>query len=285
MTDNKDKPDPVDLYKLTPTEFEQLVAELFSQSGYTDVQLVGGPMDQGVDILATKDGRKVAIQVKHKTRLRVQEIQRFADQYFRNPSTPRNLIFVTSAELPPVETRQIEGIPEGAHLEVMDRHDLQLMLSSKVSASQQAMKTAEQRQRSQRQRLLFSSVAGVLSIIGALISIYSIAFPPKAPLDKRIQTVEKALASMSDLETYLAEIKRDMKETQKSTAVINQKHEEAKELQKLTNAQLSALQATLQIRNWKWTILNYIFGFVLGVASSLVASVLFARWKQRKALE
>ena len=285
MSDKKDKSGRLDLYNLTPAEFERLVVVLFSQLGYTDVKLVGGPMDQGVDIIATKDEKPVAIQVKHKTKLPVQEIQRFADRYFANPETPRDVIFVTSAELPPGAAGRVERIPDGAHFQVIDRRDLQRMVYANAAASAQAMKTVTTRQKSQRQRLLISALAGALSIMGAFASFYSVAFPPKAPLDKRIQTVEKALASMHDLESYLADIKRDMEDTQKATALINQKYEEAKELEKLTAAQLSALQATLQVRNWKWTILNYVFGFILGVASSLVASVLRARWKQRKALE
>ena len=90
---------------------------------------------------------------------------------------------------------------------------------------------------------------------------------------------------MRDLEKYLSDIKQDMQATQKATEIINEKHAQAKELEKLTSAQLAALQETLQTRNWKWTALNYVLGFVLGVASSLVASVLYARWRQRKAIE
>jgi len=121
MTDEKEKSEPMDFYNLTPPEFERLVADLFSQADYSDVRLVGGPMDQGVDIIATKNGEPVAIQVKHKTRLPVQELQRFADHYFANPKAPRSLIFVTSAEIPRGAARQIEHLPEGAHFQVMDR--------------------------------------------------------------------------------------------------------------------------------------------------------------------
>ena len=159
------------------------------------------------------------------------------------------------------------------------------MIAAHATVSQRFMAFATERLKSQRHRLFLSAVAGILSIVGATVSIYTVVFPPKAPLDNRIETVERALASMHDLETYLADIKRDMEVKQKATAVINQKYAEAKELEKLTTAQLTALQATLQASNWRWTVFNYVIGFLLGVASSLVASVLYARWKQRKALE
>jgi Holliday junction resolvase len=273
-----------DFYKLMPTEFERLVADVLAQSGYSDVKLVGGPGDQGVDILAYREGQSVAVQVKHKTRLTLQEINHFADWYFRNPSAPRTMIFVTSADLPPDAESQIKGIPPGARLEIVDRRGLQQMLYAHKAASQQVMAEADKRLKSQKARLLISAIAGLSSILGVLLSLYPHVFHEKPPLDRRIETVEKALGSMRDLEGYLADIKRDMEETQKATVTINQKYAEAKELEKLTAAQLAALQATLQVRDWKWTILNYVLGFVFGVASSLVASVLYSRWIQRRAL-
>lgn len=283
---NQDNPtsERENFYKLMPSEFERLVADVLAQSGYSDVKLVGGLEDLGVDILATREGQTVAVQVKHKTKLSLQEINHFAEWYFKNPSTPRNMIFVTSAELPPDTERQIKGIPPGARLEIVDRRGLQQMLYVNKASSQQVMAEANKRLRSQRVRLLVSATAGLFSILGALASLYPFVFQEKAPLDRRIVTVEKALGSMRDLEGYLADIKRDMENTQKATVAINQKYAEAKELEKLTAAQLAALQATLQVRDWKWTILNYVLGFVLGVASSLVASVLYSRWKQRRAL-
>jgi restriction system protein len=50
---------------LTPQEFEEVVAELVVPLGYTDVRVVGGANDRGVDVLCRdREGRKVAIQCK-----------------------------------------------------------------------------------------------------------------------------------------------------------------------------------------------------------------------------
>ena len=50
---------------LTPAEFEHAVADLVVPLGYTDVRVVGGAADLGVDVLCRdRKGRKVAIQVK-----------------------------------------------------------------------------------------------------------------------------------------------------------------------------------------------------------------------------
>ena len=109
--------------------------------------------------------------------------------------------------------------------------------------------------------------------------------PVEAPLDQRIQTVKKALTSIRDLETYLGKIKTDMVEKEKTTQIINERYAQAKELEKLTQIQLDALRITLQAQNWHRTLFNYAMGFILGIASSFVASVLFAKWRQRRALE
>lgn len=52
------------LYDLKPEEFEELVAELLRVSDFSDVHLVGGPVDRGIDMLAKQDEETIAIQVK-----------------------------------------------------------------------------------------------------------------------------------------------------------------------------------------------------------------------------
>lgn len=286
MTERQRPAHQGNLYDLTPAEFERLVAEIFAQEGYSEVKVVGGPADQGIDIITVSDGKPVAIQVKHKTRLTLREIQQFVDRYFSNPSAPRILIFVTSADLPQDASSVSQRIPPGAELRILGRQDIQGMLAQHTDVSDRFLGLAMQRTKSQRQRLVLSTIAGLLSIVGVLASISSIfVWPHKAPLDKRIETVEKALTSIRDLETYLGEIKRDMADTEKATEVINQKYAQAKELEKITDIQLAALKTTLEAQTWRRTLFNYVMGFVLGVASSFVASVLHANWRQRKALE
>ncbi len=51
------------LYSMTPGEFEQYVADLFSLGGH-QAQVVGRSGDQGVDVLLEVEGRKIAIQTK-----------------------------------------------------------------------------------------------------------------------------------------------------------------------------------------------------------------------------
>lgn len=52
-----------DLRNLTPTEFEQYTADLFRRLGFS-TEAVGGAYDGGIDVIATKDGKKHYIQCK-----------------------------------------------------------------------------------------------------------------------------------------------------------------------------------------------------------------------------
>jgi hypothetical protein len=93
------------------------------------------------------------------------------------------------------------------------------------------------------------------------------------------------LANIKGLEETLRKVRDDMVATQNATSEINKKYTEAKELEKLTDVQIQALKQTLQTEKWWKTLLNYALGFVLGIASSLIASVLYARWKQNRELQ
>lgn len=270
-----------DFYNLTPREFTQLVANVLSQSSeFSDV--LTATVDQGIDILAKRNGVLVGIEVKHKTRISAQDIQQLVYRHYAHPSAPRDLIFVTSAEVSPAIRSSVSDIPQNGHLEIIDGNDLRKLLSTKATIQKQYELVGIQRLKSQRKLISIGLIAGIISTLGGALPLFIEGQVRKAPLDNRIETVENALKSMRDLETYLDEIKRDMLDTQKATALINEKYSQAKELEKLTSAQLAGLQSVLQVRNWWWTVLNYFWGFVLGIASSLVAAVLYARWKQRK---
>lgn len=53
-----------ELLRLSPSGFEEYIGDLFEARGYQRVNIRGGSGDQGADILAEKDGERVAIQCK-----------------------------------------------------------------------------------------------------------------------------------------------------------------------------------------------------------------------------
>ena len=133
----------------------------------------------------------------------------------------------------------------------------------------------------------------ILGLVGALTSImaglltsgiFFFAQPEKPQLQERIETAERAIGSLKDLEKQLVGIKGDMLETEKAAKVIEQEYAKAKELEKLTQQQFEAVKSALRSQSWQKTALNYGLGFVLGIASSLIASVIYSRFRQRRAL-
>ena len=274
-----------DLYGFTPVEFERLVAELLPGIGFSEAIVVGGHGDKGVDIIGTCNGSKVAVQVKHKTNIALNDIDQFVKKYFADPSTPRSLIYVTSADLPQGVEKLGEQIPAGCTLRFLGRQDVTRLIDKRRADLSRLFEVAKDRLKSQRNQFLFGLVLGLMSVVGGITSMYTIYQQKKEPLNNRITTVENALSTMRDLEVYLTELKKDMAETEKATQIINEKHAKAKELEKLTAAQLEALKGTLQAENWRRTFFNYVLGFLFGVASSFVASVLHAKWLQRQALK
>lgn len=54
-----------DFDRMDGWEFEEYVAELLSRNGFVHVEVTKGSGDQGVDILAQRDGVSYAIQCKH----------------------------------------------------------------------------------------------------------------------------------------------------------------------------------------------------------------------------
>lgn len=271
------------LYELTPEEFEKLIAELLSVSGYSSVSITHGRMDKGIDIIALQNNERVGIQIKHKKNIADNELQEFINRYFSYFDNPRRLIFVTSAEILRGIANQIKHhLPPQLSFDIIDRGDIVKMLNMHREIASRYFKKAKDRIKSQWHSLALGILGAIISMVAWLIPF---GFSHRATLDKRIQTVESALSNIRDLETYLVSIKQDMVETEKATQFLKEKYTQAKELEKLTQDQVSALKATLQTENWHRTIFNYAMGFILGIASSLVASVFYSKWHQRKALE
>ena len=75
-----------------------------------------------------------------------------------------------------------------------------------------------------------------------------------------------------------------MVETEKAAKAIEQEYVKAKELEKLTEEQFEAVKTALRSQSWQKTAFNYGLGFVLGVAASLIANVIYSRIRQHRAL-
>ncbi len=274
------------LYDLTPAEFTLLVTGMLAKMGYSEIRVTDGPNDHGIDIICKKNELPVAIQVKHKVRLSKDEIKRFISKYFTDSSNPRNLIFITSAHVPKDITDILAMIPTDATFLLLGRGDLDKLIREQQLFLEALYANVSKRLEVQKNKFSFSVISIVLSLIVLAVTQGTFFFfaPKRASLNSRIETVEKALSSIKDLETNLEEIKKDILDKEKTIEIVNQKYRQAKELDNLTEAQLAALKMTLQKENWKKTLISHLFTFILGIASSYLATVLYQKWQQYKAI-
>lgn len=273
------------LYQLTPKEFEKLCAEILRAQGIERIELVGGLGDQGVDIIGETEGRKIAVQVKHTRQLSLSIIRRIIHQVQASSYKPKQLIIITSAILSPSLRDSVQKLPSNITVRLMGQDEVLRALNDHPEIQRLQVAPAQRRTVRQRWELILGLAGALLSIAGLLASgIFFFVQPEKPQLQERIETVERAIGSLKDLEKQLIDIKGDMVETEKAAKVIEQEYAKAKELEKLTQDQFEAAKSALRSQSWQRTAFNYGLGFVLGIASSLIASVIYSRIRQHLAL-
>ena len=192
---------------------------------------------------------------------------------------------MTSAILSPSLRDSIQQLPNDITVRLIGQDEVLQALNEHPDIRRLQMAPALLRTIRQRWELIVG-VAGALSSIAALLAsgIFFFVQPEKPQLQERIETVERAIGSLEDLEKQLIDIKRDMVETEKAAKAIEQEYVKAKELEKLTQEQFEAVKSALRSQSWQKTAFNYGLGFVLGIASSLIASVIYSRTRQHRAL-
>lgn len=273
------------LYQLTPNEFEKLCAEILRVQGIKRVELVGGPGDQGVDIIGEAEGQKIVVQVKHTRQLSLSIVRRIIDQVRASSYQPEHLVIMTSAILSPSLRDSIQKLQSDITIRLIGQDEILRALNDHPEIQRLQVAPAQRRTIRQRWELMLGVAGALASMAGLLTSgIFFFVQPEKPQLQERIETVERAIGNLKDLEKQLIDIKGDMVETEKAAKAIEQEYAKAKELEKLTQDQFEAVKSALRAQSWQKTALNYGLGFVLGIASSLIASVIYSRIRQRRAL-
>jgi hypothetical protein len=275
------------IYDLKGDEFAKFVMELLRAEGYRISDNFVLPRE--VDFVATKEEKPFAVIIKHRKALTSQEVgEFFGNTELLQINMPRDLLFVTSARITEKQVQRFRLTNIAYNLEILALDDLQKLISRHVDVADKFLKPARTHRLLEKAKLATSLIGAVVALAASILTngLYSSLFSkPTHPLDDRIQSVESALANIKGLEETLRKVRDDMVATQNATSEINKKYTEAKELEKLTDVQIQALKQTLQTEKWWKTLLNYALGFVLGIASSLIASVLYARWKQNRELQ
>jgi hypothetical protein len=129
---------------------------------------------------------------------------------------------------------------------------------------------------------LLGAAASMLFTITTTLNIKLIHPNVHNSLSEQIKEVQSAINNLSSLETYLEKIKNDMTLTQEAKTKIEVEYNQAKELEKLTDKQIEAISLAVNKKTMFQWIMNYFWGFVLGVCSSLLASFVYGYIKQKR---
>lgn len=275
--------DPADLYNLRPEEFESLCADLLRANGFQEVSLVGGPKDMGVDLIARKDGFRYLVEVKHRKRLlHRREIQEIVDRIQRSGLQADGVILMTSS---PIDDSAVNEVNTSLKFEILARDEISQLLESHQKLKEEKLLSARRRRYDQIKRTSLSGIAAVISAIALNTSIFQKdSDPSDLPLENRIQTVDNALEGIKGLEEHLKQIKLDMESTAEETQQIQEEYRQAMALKDLTEEQIAITRKALASETLGQKALTTLLGFVLGVASSVVGSVVYSKIKQFRAL-
>ncbi len=272
-----------DLYALTGEEFEDFCLSNIKNIA-PDVYNYEYNLDGSFDLIANNG--TVAIEIKHHKSIDIDYIKIFFKLLSLTPKI-KVFILITSGKL----TKRADDLLKKeveknalsiAKIKIVDVEELiTLTKNDKINIKQ--IKVAKKRSLTQNRILTISSF---VSIISVLLLLFSFTLKIQKPtLEKKIQNVELAIGNLKDLEVQLNDIKEDMQKTQKAKKIIEQEYNKAKELEKLTEQQIESFKEAIKSQSWYDILLQNALSFILGVGSSIVATILISKYRQKKTLE
>jgi hypothetical protein len=271
------------LFQLTADEFILLCAKILKSQGIKHIDILHGPGDQGIDMIGDLEGENIIVQVKHTRTLPPSDIKRIIDHVSSRMPKTKCLIIMTSAIIPFSYIDNIKTSHKDIDVRLIAQDDILKAINENAEMKGAQIEAAQNRAELQN-RLLWSGITCLLiSLLG--FSVPFLTQHKKPILQERIETVEQAIGNLKDLEKQLTDIKNGMVEKQKAAEVIEQRYKNAIILDKITQPQIDAIKDALQTESWLKTLLNYVLGFSLGIASSLIASVINSRFKQNRYLQ
>jgi len=271
------------LHLLKADEFKELCFRYIKEwiPEMTDIECIRDSRSQ-VDIVGKMYGETAVVEIKHKLKISKGEKRDIQERLLNSTYNPKNIILVTSASFKDI-TDELSPIPSDVNSYLVDAECI-LSVLNKTKDEIPELKQASKRSNSQKMQLFTAGTAIFSTLMGFYITTTEVT-KEKPPLEKRIETVETVIGNLKDLEGQLKYIKEDMVKTQEAKAVIEKEYAKAKELEKLTEQQLESVKEAIRTQSWQEMILQNVLSFILGIASSVVATIGISKYKQRKALE
>ena len=126
------------IYAVSPTYFEYIVADVFNSLGTFHAEVIGGPNDHGIDVLVHYPKElcfpPIYVQAKHycgSSKVTLSDIQKFAGAVLLHNGLQG--VFVTCGEFAAQVPQQMEALPGGNRIALVDRDRLvSLMIRHRV---------------------------------------------------------------------------------------------------------------------------------------------------------
>lgn len=118
-----------DWKKIDDKEFEKITAIIFQQLGYK-TKVVGGPGDQGIDVVAKKEGKRYFIQCKQMDRVSPSMIRDFYGAIVDRLKEEEKGFFVTTGEF----TQEGKEFAKNKPIELINGLKLERMVQRNESA-------------------------------------------------------------------------------------------------------------------------------------------------------
>jgi tetrahydromethanopterin S-methyltransferase subunit B len=286
--------DPYSLYELSPEEFERLCMELLMAED-PRLTISAGEAPRWIDAIGVRGvstgSRSVAIEAKHRRAFHPEGLRLFLERLARESTKFDEYIFITSSPIRDAHRQIINSQAArslNAEVKLLGKDDILLLLRQHHHVAAKYFKTARVRQRKQKIAALVSSLIAAVSagVTGNLL--YDSLFhrvEPSSKLTEQVKSVENSLDRLNDLELSLKSLKNDLESKSAESARITKEYEEAMKLKALTTEQLEQVKKAVSGQSGTDIFLNYFFGFLLGVAGSVLATIITDKWKQRKELD
>lgn len=254
---------------------------LQAEFNYDRLSIVDGPNDGGVDISGTKGIEKIAVQVKHKYRIDKGSLEKEIQKYSHLLEFNHKFIYLTSSLIDQDSRRKYES----DRISIISQTELFNLLDKHSDIAQRYFTALERKTKSSKYWLSTSFAGVLISVIMSLFTFMLDKNEKDKPLTNRIENVEEALKGIKGLEEDLKTIKDDMIQTDLENKRILEEYEKMQGVEELINQKKESLNIVLNYQPWYKKFLSYFLGLLTGVFTSIIGSILFEKWKLKRALE
>lgn len=274
------------LFELNPQQFEQLCIELIAAST-EEGSAVLSDKPKWLDAVigrVSKDGVKTtAVGVSHRTTFHPLGLNHFFDRLSREEIKFDEYVFITSSPLQDIHHKMLESEAArtlGRPIRLLGQNAVLALLDKHPSIAAKYFKNIQKRVKLRTASEIISVFGVVLSLLGLIGSFHEFRQP--APLNPasfgtQIASVEESLDRLKTLEAGLQELKNELRSKSDEAVRISKEYEDAMKLKALTKEQLEQVKLAVGTQSRVEVFMNYFLGFVLGVAGSVLATIITDR--------